>query len=132
MKINRPLLVAALALAAVLPWAAAQSVLPGPVVGASAPAAAKPGPRPFTPAEQRENATPRDESRPEGPVVPQISIPLGKSVPASSKPTLRAARPEPAASSGGVDDAVARCEAQADAPTRAKCRDRLSHQGTRR
>jgi hypothetical protein len=124
---------AASMLATVSPWAAAQSAAP-PASGASAPAAAKPGPRTLTPAEKRDNATPPDESRPEGPVVPQISIPLGKSLPASSKPTLptlRPPRPAAAASAGGVNDAVARCEAQADESLRAKCRDRLSHQGTR-
>ena len=135
MKIHRTLrlavVLAAFTLATVPPWAAGQSVAPAPDPGASAPVAAKPGPRTLTPAEKRDNATPPDESRPDGPVVPQISIPLGKSGPVSSKPVVRVPRPQPAASSGGVNDAVARCEAEADDQARAACRDRLSRQGTR-
>jgi hypothetical protein len=47
-------------------------------------------------------------------------------------PVLRAARPAARAASGGVNDAVARCEAQSDAAMRARCRDRLAHQGSGR
>ncbi len=137
MKINRlslrAVVLAAATLSALSAWVSAQTVAPAPAAGASAPAAALPGPRTLTPAEKRDNATPPDDSRPEGRVVPQISIPLGKSLPAASKPTLptlRPTRPAAAASSVGVNDAVARCEAQADEAARARCRDRLSHQGT--
>ena len=137
MKSNRlslsALVLAASTLSALSPWVSAQTAATVPAAGASAPAAALPGPRTLSPAEKRDNATPPDESRPEGRVVPQISIPLGKSLPATSKPTLptlRPPRPAAAASSVGVNDAVARCEAQADEATRARCRKRLSHQGT--
>jgi len=132
MKIQCLPLVAAWACAAMLTPASAQIVAPRPVPGASAPAVATPGPRALTPAEKRDNAAPPDESRPEGAVVPQISIPLGKSTGEPQKPTLKAVRPAPPASSGGVNEAVARCEAQADAVTRARCRERLAQQGTGR
>jgi hypothetical protein len=65
-------------------------------------------------------------------LVPQISIPLGKSAPGLQKPKLRAARPDPAASSGSVNDEVARCEAQTDTYARAKCREWLAQQGRSR
>jgi hypothetical protein len=132
MKFNCLPMVAAWACVAVLVPATAQTAAPRPLPGASASDPAKAGPRALTPAEKRDSATPADESRPEGPVVPQISIPLGKPTAEPLKPTLRAARPAPTASSGGVNDAVARCEAQADAATRARCRDRLAHQGSSR
>ena len=134
-------LAAILALAFALPAAWAQAAAPAPLAGASgssaaisaatsaAPTASKPGRRTLTPAEQRENAAPLDESRPEGSAVPQISIPLGKQAPPPLKPKLRAARPDPAAPSGGVNDEVARCEAQTDVYVRAKCREWLAQQG---
>ena len=61
--------------------------------------------------------------------MPQISIPLGKPSPLPLKPKLRTARPDPAAPSGGVNDEVARCEAQTDVYVRAKCREWLAQQG---
>ena len=129
-------LAAAWVLAAAMPAATAQGQAlvsaSAPVSGASAPPAAKAGRKPLTPAEMRDNAAPPDESRPEGAVVPQISIPLGKPSPASSKPTSRATRPEPAASSAGVNDAVARCEAQVSEQARGECRDKLARQGRSR
>jgi hypothetical protein len=59
--------------------------------------------------------------------VPQVNVPLGRD-PAASAP--RAARPASAASKAGVDDAVARCEAERDPHVRATCRARLARQGS--
>src|SRR5436190_22464969 len=81
---------------------------------ASAAPKTKPAPRQRTPAELRDAATPPGELRPEKPVVPQVSIPFGKTPPASVKSESRALRAGKAASSGGVDEAAARCEAEAD------------------
>ena len=93
-----------------------------PPSAASAAPAAKPRPRLMTPAEAGDSASPRGELRPERPVTPQLTIPFGKKPPGPT--TARAARPSNAASSGGIDDATARCEAQPDAQLRAACRAR--------
>lgn len=92
---------------------------------ASAPAAATPasGPRLPTPAESRERAQPVDEAQPAGKAMPQISLPLGKAPPA---PLLPSRRRNAASAARGIDDAAARCEAEADAQQRAACRDRLA------
>lgn len=62
-----------------------------------------------------------------GPVVtPQITIPLVKAVPDPvDPPALRGGKPAPV---GGINDAAARCEAQADVQARARCRDRLARE----
>jgi hypothetical protein len=98
---------------------------------ASAPAAAasKPSrlpPRPMTPAQQHDAAFP--DLRPERPIVPQLSIPLGgKGRPERVAPSAPA-RPGKAASALSIGDAAARCEAEPSAQARAACRDRLAHQ----
>jgi hypothetical protein len=104
--------------------AVAQASAPAASAAASAAAKAKPAPpRQRTPAELRDAATPPGELRPEKPVVPQVSIPFGKTPPASVKAETRTSRRgKPASSSGGVDDAAARCEAEANAQARATCR----------
>ena len=132
MKIHCLCLAVAVGLVASLPAAMAQTSASAPVPGASAPSVAKAGRRALTPAELRANAAPPDDLRPEGPVVPQLSIPLGKPKPGPVKPKLRAMRPNPAASSGGVNDTAARCEAEADESARAQCRDSLVHPGRTR
>ena len=115
---------AAALMLAFLPFAAtAQESAPQPVDAASASPAAKPGPRQVTATESREAASPPGELRPEKPVTPQLSIPLGKAPPGSVKSESRALRRGKAASTGGVDDAAARCEAEADEQVRAACRD---------
>ena len=129
MKIHSLPLVTAVVLAALQCSAAAQTGAPAPMPSASAAPAAKPGPRPMTPAEVRDSAAPTGDLRPEGQVTPQISVPLGKPFPTPPKPTSPAVRPATAASSGGINDAVARCEAQADEAARAKCRDSLARSG---
>ena len=112
--------------------AAAQSSASAPTA-ASAPLQFKPARVLPTPAESRARASPPGELRPERPVAPQISIPLGnKPAPEASKPMSRAApRGNPAltpASTGGVDDAAARCGAQSQGELSALCRDRLARE----
>ena len=131
MKIRCLPLMASLALAVSLFAAVAQTSAPPPTSGASAPPAAKPGPKLLTPAELRNSASPPGDLRPDDPVTPQISIPLSKRPPAPLKQELRAVRRGTAASSGGIDDAAARCEAQSDEQARATCRDKLARE-TRR
>ena len=126
-------LAAALAFAVASFGVMAQASAPPPLVAASAPPAAKPGPRLLTPAESRDSASPPGDLRPEHPVTPQISIPLGKRPPPPLKSESRPARPGGnAASSGGIDDAAARCEAQLGEQVRAKCRDKLAREARSR
>ncbi len=116
-------------------WAVATSAhaqaparVPAPV---AAPAASAPPvvnkklPRAMTPAEKRDSATVPGDKRPEDPVVPQISIPLGKTPPAPVLPKAQQQRQDKAAASGGVDDSVARCKAAATPAERDACLDRL-------
>ena len=119
MKISGVPLAAMLAFA--LSSAVAQTSAPAPNSGASAPRPAKPPPRLLTPAELRDSASSPADEPPAGAVTPQISIPLGKKPAPPLKPYSRAA-----AAPGGIDDAAARCEAQASEPARAECRDKLT------
>jgi hypothetical protein len=119
-----PLAAALLLAASTLP-APAESGAPAPLPAASSSAPVKSGPRVLTPLEMRDNASPPGELRPENPVTPQIRIPLGKKPP---KPEPTAQRPGNAASAGGLEDEVARCEGQAGEQVRAKCRDELARQ----
>ncbi|MGK2898266.1 MAG: hypothetical protein ACSLE9_06225 [Burkholderiaceae bacterium] len=93
---------------------------------ASAGKAAPGGPRLRTPAETAARAAAPGDLRPERPVVPQVSIPLGKKTPPTTKRETRAMRNGTAAASGGVHDAAARCEALADAEERVSCRAGLA------
>ena len=111
---------AAQSLSAVAQTAPTPSAVPLP--GASAPAA-KPDKRPATPAEMRDSATAPGDLRPERRVTPQVSIPINNGAPA--KPVLTPAPRGAATSSGGVDDAMARCGALADAQARNDCRAKL-------
>jgi hypothetical protein len=80
----------------------------------------------MTPAEKRANAdeATSPDSRPERPVVPQISIPFGKKPP----PAASGPRPAPkAAPSLGVSDSAARCDAQPSDEERAACRKQQAH-----
>ena len=117
---------AALALALALPAAMAQTGVSSPAAVASAPRAAKPSPRPLTPAELRDSGSSEANDRPVGAVTPQISIPLGKKPAPPSMPYSRAARPDAGAASGGINDSAARCEAQASEQARAACREKLT------
>ena len=125
--------VAALMLAALSCPAMAQSSASSPrSVAASGSRPTKPGPRQLTPTEMRENASPPGDLRPEHPVVPQISIPLGKTAHPRVKAEPRAVPRSKAASAGGVDDAAARCEAQSDEQASAKCLGKLSRESRNR
>ena len=78
MKIRCLTLAAALALA-VSPFAAvAQASARPPNAAASGSSAGKPAQKLLTPAQKRESATAPGDLRPERPVTPQITIPLGK------------------------------------------------------
>ena len=104
---------------------------PEPTASAAAPLKTRPGPRLLTPIESRDSATQPGDVRPEHPVTPQISIPLGKTPPAARTPELIGARRNRPAADASVDDAVARCEAQVGEQVRAKCRDRLAREARR-
>ena len=131
--INRLLPLAALALLAAWMHSAAAQTAPAPAsAAASAPSAAKPGPRLQTPVELREGATVPGDVRPEERVTPQIVVPLRKNAPPPTKAQRAAARRGTAASaSGGIDDSVARCEAQASKAAREKCLDSLAPKNAR-
>ncbi|MEP6873327.1 MAG: hypothetical protein ABI887_03105 [Burkholderiales bacterium] len=93
---------------------------------ASAPAAAT-GPRLQSPAEKRgsADAVSAPDLRPDRPVVPQISVPLGRTPPA---PTPSASKPRSGAAAppGHIGDAAARCESMPGDQERASCRKQLS------
>ena len=101
---------------------------------ASAPSAGKPLPRPLGPAELRESATAPGDLRPEDPVRPQIKIPLGTRPAPSLAPEPRAQRRigSASAASGGINDASARCEAEADSQARLACRNKLAQAAGKR
>ena len=97
--------------------------------GASSPALAgsKTGPRLLSPNESRDIGTSPGDLRPERPVTPQISVPLGRRDRSERDAQRRDARGRgDAATTPG--DAVARCEAQRGEQVRAKCRDDLARQ----
>jgi hypothetical protein len=125
---------AALALAVSSFNATAQPASAPALPSASAPTAAKPAPRPLSPNELRESASPPGDLRPENPVKPQISIPLGKKPVPALAPEPRAQRRigSASAAAGGINDASARCEAEVDDAARAACRSKLAHTQPRR
>ena len=132
MNVHRHPLVALLALlvgAASSAAALAQSTLPSAAASAPVPsksASAAAAPRLMSPAEKRSNAdlTAAPESRPERPVVPQLTVPLGRK-PAPPHPVVRTPMvgtvPHAA---GGVDDAAARCDAIDGKQSRIDCEAR--------
>jgi hypothetical protein len=87
-----------------------------------------PGPRQRSAAETGGRATAPGDLKPERPVAPQISIPIGKKAPPPTAREEGVVQRGGAASAGGVDDAAARCEAQIDAQLRSDCRAKLVHQ----
>lgn len=127
-------LAAALTLAVCLFSAAAQPAATVAVQGASAPAVGKPVPRPLSPTELRESASPPGDLRPEDPVKPQISIALGKKPIPPLAPQPRAQRRIGSASAvaGGINDASARCEAEVGEAARVACRSQLAQTAARR
>jgi hypothetical protein len=124
---NLPLLVAlfgATAPALVLAQASAPPSMAASATSSPAPA----GPRLLTPTEQRRNV---DEAtapdlRPDRPVVPQISVPLGRKPPVPAPSASRAPRNGAAAPPGHIGDAAARCESAPGDLERAACRKRLA------
>ena len=100
-------------------WPVAQAQ---PMRAASAAAA---GPRPLTPKETRDGSSMPGDIRPEDPVIPQISIPLGKHV---APGTRRVQAAKPPSASGAVDDSVARCEARTSKAARSACLRALRQQ----
>ena len=129
-------LAAALTLAACLISSIAQTATAPPLPGASAPTVVKPMPRPLSPTELRESATPPGDLRPQEPVRPQINIPLGKKPVASLAPEPRAQRrigsTSASAAAGGINDASARCEAETDTQARLACRGKLAQTAGKR
>ncbi len=119
---------AALTLAASLVSALAQTSVAASASGASAPRLGKPGPRPLSPSELRESASPPGDLRPEDLVKPQINIPLGrKPAPVRApEPRVQQRSGSAAVAAGGINDASARCEAEADVQARAACRAKLA------
>jgi hypothetical protein len=132
MKLRCLPLVVALA-CAMLPWGVmAQATAPLPGSAASTSPSATPGPKPLTPQQSRDSATTPGNLRPEHATVPQVNIPLGKTPAAALKTQSTAPRGGNAASEVGIDDAVARCEAEPDRSVREVCRARLAHEGGKR
>lgn len=115
----------AVACCAAPPPVAAQAASAAAAAAASAPAGARPKPRVLSPAEQRDSATIPGDVRPVDAVVPQISVPLGRTPPAPAKTQAEVQRQRRTEAAGGVDDAVARCKAQTTRAARAECMDRL-------
>jgi len=95
---------------------------------ASAPAPGNPPPRVMTPEAKRDSATAPGTLRPERPTVPQLTVPMQVPPPPPASAPAGALPPNPAASAGGVSDAVARCEAKTSAVERAQCRRDLAQQ----
>jgi hypothetical protein len=141
-----PLSLLALLICAALPLAASAQTVATPSNSAATPApataaapaasvplrspATQPAPRRQSARESSTNAVAPGKMRPERPVTPQISIPLGRTTPApqpTPAPPPRAGNPT---ATGGVDDAAARCQAEEDATLRAECRDRLARAKT--
>lgn len=106
--------------------AAAQTNTPSVPLPASAPAATKAGPRLLTPAELRDAATTPGDLRPEERITPQIVVPLRKAAP-PTKAERAAARRGRKAPPGTIDDAAARCEAEASTAARETCRAGIAH-----
>lgn len=120
MKLFSLAMAMAFALPSVPAQAQAQASAPLATAAASAPRPTKPARRLLTPEQARQSATAPGELRPERQVAPQIVIPLTKKPEPPTNPNLP--RRGKATSSGGIDDAVARCEAQSDPQARARCR----------
>ncbi len=113
---------------AVSVFAAVAQPASAPVAAASAPKVEQAAPRPLSPTALRESASPPGDLRPEDPVKPQISIPLGKkpAVPLAPEPRAQRRMGSASAAAGGINDASARCEAEVGNAARAACRNKLA------
>lgn len=96
-----------------------------PGASSPAPAGSKTGPRLLSPNESRDVGVAPGELRPERPVTPQISVPLGRRDRLLRDEQRRDARGRGDDTPG---DAAARCEAERGEQVRAKCRDDLARQ----
>lgn len=132
-RLNRPRarlgfaapLLACVLLASLHASAGAQQAAPPPELAPSqAPVSkstklAKPRPRPLTQADRRDEIAPRDDSRAEGTVTPQLKIPLGPDQTPTLKPVPRSgSRAKP-----NVNDNAARCKAIVDPVERKACKE---------
>ena len=122
---------AAAAVAAAPTSAMAQTDAKPATAAASAPRAAKAGPKRLTPIELRDSATMPGDLRPQDRVTTQIVIPLRRGAAQTKAPVGSARRPA-AAASGGIDDSAARCEAEASGPGRESCRNARAGQARTR
>jgi hypothetical protein len=80
-------------------------------------------PKQMNAADSSANAATPGDRRPEHQVVPQISIPLGRTEPEQTEPGPRTGQKP--STGGGIDDSLARCMAMEDEQARAMCRERL-------
>ncbi|HEY6133426.1 MAG TPA: hypothetical protein VIW70_05575 [Rubrivivax sp.] len=125
-----PMLTSAAIACAILP-ALSQTAASGPSTArapAAVPQASAPGARVQTPTEAREAATIPGDLRPEEKITPQIVIPLRTSA-ALTPGASTDARQGAAASGAAIDDAAARCQAQASKAAREKCSAATAQKG---
>ena len=122
-----------------LPFVAAVAAMALPIVAlaqasapvaASAPRAAKPSPKLMTAEEKRDTAL--HDLEPERQVTPQVNIPLNKPGQEAAKPYGYTKSRTAGTSTGGIDDAAARCKAEANEQARAACRDRVAKESKTR
>lgn len=95
-----------------------------PVPSGVVPSPSKLGPRLMTPEQKRDTAGVGSDLTPERQVNPQVSIPFGKAPPPSAAEARAARRGTPLSATGGVNDAVASCEAQVNTAARSACLQR--------
>lgn len=113
-------------LATAAPGAAAQPVIttPAPVASANSPPRLQ---RP-SPEAVRDSATAPGSLWPERAALPQLTVPMGTPPAAPAASTPGALPANPAASAGGISNAVARCEAKTSTLERRACRRQLAQQ----
>ena len=113
-------------MAALLAASLATAMVPVLVQAQASAPSAPTGPRLLSPAEKRDNADAASpDLRPERPVVPQFSVPLGRTPPAPN-PSASRPRSGAAAPPGHIGDAAARCESLPGDQERATCRKQLA------
>ena len=120
------MLLLAVCLTIATPWAAAQArpSTPAPL----APADARLAPQRLSPEAERDSATAPGSLRPERAALPQLTGPVGTPPAKAAASAPGALPPNPAASAGGISDAVARCEATTSTLERKACRRQLAIQ----
>ncbi len=115
-------------LAALLVVSLATATVPVLVQAQASAPPAPTGPRLLSPAEKRDNAdaAASPDLRQERSVLPQLSVPLGRTPPAPG-PSASRPRGGAAAPPGHIGDAAARCESLPGNQERAACRKQLAH-----